>query len=54
MTKFFMKRTTNGEWVQVHENDWEVEDIYIDDPFHHAECWGDCYKEDMFKDRRKI
>jgi len=48
-----MKILGTEEWIQVHENDWEGEDIYIDDIFHNANCWGDCYKEEMFEDRRK-
>jgi hypothetical protein len=71
MTKVFMRKMfdssytkekfTNGkytitEWHQVYENNDLDEDIYIDDKFHHAECWGSCYDESDLKDiinRRK-
>ena len=48
--------TYNQEWVQVYENDWDEEDLYIDDKLHGSRCWGDCYdKSDLryLVERRK-
>lgn len=42
--------TSIGElqWKQAYENDWDEENLYIDDKFHHAGYWGSCYdKSDL-------
>ena len=33
------------KWEEVFENDWDEEDLYINDRLHNANCWGDCYGE---------
>jgi len=54
--KVFMRELSTGEFEQVFENNWNEEDIYIDDSLHHSKCWGDCYAENdlehLVKERR--
>lgn len=49
-----MKNRKRDAWIQVHENDWKGDDIYIGDLFHHSGCWGDCYRKEDFLYLAKI
>lgn len=56
--RVFMRELMTGNLIQVFENDWKEDDVYINDPLHHSLCWGDCYTlkdvEKIVKSRRTI